>query len=108
MYPAECCRRTALLTIHRNVKYTTTVPASSVDSADVEIHKTFLDTIGRTSLIIKARNLVDDLRERELIVSYDLPLSASLRKPFIVFGSTLAMFVGTWLLGNLNLQFASK
>ncbi|KAK5663324.1 hypothetical protein OQA88_3752 [Cercophora sp. LCS_1] len=92
----------------QNIKYTTAVPASSIDSFDVELHKTFLDTIGRTAVIIKARNLVDDLRERELVISYDLPLSASLRKPLVVFGSTLAVFVGTWLLGNLNLQFASK
>ncbi|KAK1754849.1 Ribophorin I [Echria macrotheca] len=88
-----------------NVKYTTTIPPSTITSAEVQIHQTFLDTIGRTALVIKARNLVDDLRERELVVSYDYPLSATLRKPLIVFGSMMTIFVSTWLLGNLNLKF---
>jgi oligosaccharyltransferase complex subunit alpha (ribophorin I) len=91
-----------------NVKYSTAVPQSSITSDDVEVQKTFLDTIGRTVLVIKARNLVDELRERELIVTYDYPLSASLRKPVIVFGSAMALFVSTWVLGNLNLKFTSK
>jgi len=91
-----------------NVKYSTTVPRSSITSDDIEIHKTFLDTVGRTVLVIKARNLVDDHRERELMVSYDYPLSASLRKPLIVFGSAMTVFVSAWLLGNLDLKFTSK
>lgn len=90
------------------MKYSTTVPQSSITSDDIEIHKTFLDTVGRTVLVIKARNLVDELRERELIVSYDYPLSASLRKPLIVFGSTMALFVSTWMLGNLDFKFSTK
>jgi oligosaccharyltransferase complex subunit alpha (ribophorin I) len=81
------------------------VPASSITSDDIEIHMTFLDTIGRTALVIKARNLVDDFRERELVVSYDYPLSARLRKPVLIFGSAMALFVSTWVLGNLNLKF---
>ncbi|KAK4673087.1 dolichyl-diphosphooligosaccharide--protein glycosyltransferase subunit 1 [Podospora pseudopauciseta] len=91
-----------------NVKYVTSIPTQSITSADVEIHKTFLDTIGRTALVIKARNLVDDFRDRELVVSYDYPLSASLRKPFIVFSSAIAFFVAVWLVGNIELKFASS
>ena len=56
--------------------------------------------------MIKARNLVDDFRDRELVVSYDYPLTASLRKPVIVIASSMAFFAGIWLLGNLNLQFS--
>ncbi|KAK0746094.1 Ribophorin I [Schizothecium vesticola] len=89
-----------------NVKYTTTIPSSSIVSAKVVIHKTFLDSVGRTSLVIKARNLVDDFRDRELVVSYDYPLTASLRKPIVVIASSMAFFAGIWLLGNLNLQFS--
>ncbi|KAK3393212.1 Ribophorin I [Podospora didyma] len=90
-----------------NVKYSTSIPSSSIKEAGVEVHKTFLDTIGRTTLVIKARNLVDDLRERELVVTYDYPLLASIRKPLIVFGSMVALFVGTWLLGTIDLKFAT-
>lgn len=74
----------------------------------MEIHKTFLDTVGRTALIIKARNLVDDFRDRELIVSYDVPFMASIRKPMVVFGSMLATFVAAYVIGGVELKFASK
>jgi len=67
-----------------------------------------LDTIGRTALIIKARNLVDDFRDRDLVVSYEVPLAASLRKPLVIFVSTLAVFVAVWAVGTLDLNFASS
>ena len=74
----------------------------------MEVHKTFLDTVGRPALIIKARNLVDDFRDREVIVSYDYPLVASLRKPFIVFTSMLGVFVAAWILGGVEMKFSTK
>lgn len=49
-----------------NVKYETTVP---VMSAETELHRTFMDTLGRTTLKLTALNVVDDIRERELVVS---------------------------------------
>lgn len=89
----------------RNIKYYTTIPPSAVTSTDVEIHKTFLDTVGRTVLIIKARNLVDEFRGRELIVYYDVPFLASIRKPLVVFGSMLATFVAAYIIGGVELKF---
>lgn len=97
-----------LIIICRNVKYYTTIPPSSITGVDVNIHKTYLDTIGRTALVIKARNLVDDFRDRELIVSYDVPFLVSLRKPLIVFGSMAATFVAAYVIGGVELKFASK
>jgi len=91
-----------------NVKYYTSIPSSSITEAEVGTHITFLDTIGRTTLTIKAQNLVDDLRDRELVVSYDYPLSAALRKPVVIFASLMAAFVGVWVLGNLDLKFTSS
>jgi len=73
----------------------------------VGLHKTFLDTIGRTTLVIRASNLVDDFRDRELVVSYDYPLLAILRKPLVIFGSVMAVFVGAWVLGNVEMKFSS-
>lgn len=100
-------QRPYLTGLHRNVNYYTAVPQSSIVSADVEIHKTFLDTIGRTALIIKARNLVDDFRDRELIVSYDVPFMVSIRKPLVVFGSMVATFVTAYVIGGVELKFSS-
>lgn len=91
-----------------NVKYYTTIPGASIIEADVEVHKTFLDTLGRTALIIKAQNLVDDFRDRELIVSYDYSLAASLRKPLLVFASMVGVFISAWILGGVEVKFSSK
>ncbi|KAH6854202.1 Ribophorin I [Chaetomium sp. MPI-CAGE-AT-0009] len=91
-----------------NVKYHTSVPGQSIDDASVELHRTFLDTIGRTALVIKSRNLVDDFRDRELVVTYDYPLAAALRKPLIIFGSAVAVFVSAWVVGNLELKFDAR
>lgn len=92
----------------RNVKYHTSVPSQSISQVSVELHRTFLDTLGRTALVIKGRNLVDDFRDRELVITYDYPLVAALRKPLIIFGSAVTVFVGAWLVGNLELKFDTR
>ncbi|KAI1430054.1 Ribophorin I [Xylaria sp. FL1777] len=91
-----------------NVKFYTTAPDSSITQHSVDIVRTYLDTIGRTVLTIKARNLVDELRDRELIVSYEYSTAAALRKPFVIFSSTMAVFVGIWLLSKLDVSFSTK
>lgn len=77
-------------------------------STSVDLTRTYLDTIGRTHVNIKARNLVDEFRDRHLIISYDAPLSSALRKPLIVFASAMAVFVTTWALGQLQVEFKQK
>jgi len=91
----------------RNVKFSTLIPPASITETSVDVYKTYLDTIGRTTLTIKARNLVDDFRDRELVVTYDYPLLATLRKPLIIFGSMAAVFVAAWIIGGVELKFSS-
>lgn len=88
-----------------NVKFQTTVP---ITSHSITTHRTFMDTIGRTSLNIRARNLVDDIRGREIIVTYQYPLMAGLRKPLVIFGSVLSLLAGVWVLGRLNTSISAK
>ncbi|KAI1368755.1 oligosaccharyltransferase alpha subunit [Xylaria arbuscula] len=91
-----------------NVKFYTSAPGSSITEHSVDIVRTYLDTVGRTVLTIKARNLVDELRDRELLVSYEYSTAAALRKPFVIFSSTMAVFVGIWLLSKLDVSFSTK
>lgn len=91
-----------------NVKFYTDLPESSITEAAVGIHKTFLDTLGRTSVTIKARNLVDELRDRRLIISYETSLTETLRKPFIVFASVISLYVAAWAIGTVQVGFAPK
>ncbi|KAF3016198.1 dolichyl-diphosphooligosaccharide--protein glycosyltransferase subunit 1 [Neopestalotiopsis sp. 37M] len=91
-----------------NVKYFTSIPESSIIESTVDHQKTYLDTVGRTVLTLKARNIPDEFRDRELYVSYDYSFIASLRKPFVIFGSVISVFVGTWLLSKIEVKFSSK
>ncbi|KAH8676078.1 oligosaccharyltransferase alpha subunit [Xylariales sp. PMI_506] len=91
-----------------NVKYYTSIPQSAITGATVDRERTYLDTLGRTVLTIKARNLADDFRDREVLVSYEYSLVASLRKPIVIFGSALAVFVGTYLLSKVDVKFSTK
>ncbi|RYP47054.1 hypothetical protein DL768_006849 [Monosporascus sp. mg162] len=91
-----------------NVKFHTTIPASSVLGYTIDRQQTYLDTIGRTVLTIKARNLVDDFRGRDLIVSYDYSFIASLRKPLVIFSSMMTVFVGIWVLSKVEVKFSTK
>ncbi|ORY57488.1 Ribophorin I [Pseudomassariella vexata] len=91
-----------------NVKFYTTIPQSSITDHIVDLQTTYLDTIGRTVLTIRARNLPDEFRDRELIVSYDYSFFASLRKPLVIFGSMMVVFVGTWLISKIDMKFSTK
>jgi oligosaccharyltransferase complex subunit alpha (ribophorin I) len=57
---------------------------------------------------IKARNLVDDFRDRDLIITYDYSIMASLRKPFIVYASMVGVFVVAWIVGGLEVGFSTS
>ncbi|KAL5618768.1 hypothetical protein FOVSG1_000990 [Fusarium oxysporum f. sp. vasinfectum] len=85
-----------------NVKFHTNIPESSILSTSVDLTRTYLDTVGRTAVSIKARNLVDEFRDRQLIISYDAPLSSALRKPLVIFASAMVVFVTTWALGQVQ------
>lgn len=104
-----CCKTTVTNTIdNRNVKFFADLPDSSITETAIGTHKTFLDTVGRTSVTIKAQNLVDDFRDRNLFITYDTTTASTLRKPLVVFLSTLAIYVATWTAGKVQVGFAKK
>ena len=67
-----------------------------------------MDTTGRTIVTYTAINIVDDLRDRELIVTYDYPWLAGLRKPFVIFASVYGLFVAAWAIGSLDVGIRGK
>lgn len=67
-----------------------------------------MDTTGRTALTLTAINIVDDLRDRELIITYDYPFLAGFRKPIVIFLSTLSLFVAAWGIGTLDVSIKGK
>lgn len=77
-------------------------------SAETGLYPTFMDTIGRTSLTLTAINVVDEFRDRNLVVTYDYPFYARFRKPLTIFGGVLSLFVVGWVLGNLDVSIGKK
>lgn len=67
-----------------------------------------MDTIGRTTLTLTAMNIVDELRDRELVVTYDYPFSARFTKPLTIFAGMLVVFGASWVLGNLDVSIGRK
>lgn len=53
-----------------NVKYHTPI---AVVSEEIFLHKSFMDTVGRTSLKLVALNLIDESRNQDIIVSRSQP-----------------------------------
>ena len=67
-----------------------------------------MDTLGRTTLTLNAINIVDDLRDRELIVTYDYPLLAGLRKPLMIFMGFISLFAAAWAIGSVDVGIHGK
>ena len=67
-----------------------------------------MDTTGRTALTLTAYNVVDDVRDRELLVTYDYPLSAAFRKPVVIFSAVLSLFVAVWAIGQVDTGIKAK
>ena len=91
--------------LHRNIKFES--PIALVDN-EVTLHKTFMDTLGRTTLKLTAINLIDQSRADEIVVTYDYQTSAALRKPLTIFAGTLCVFFTAWLVGKLDVSIATK
>ncbi|CAG9971398.1 unnamed protein product [Clonostachys byssicola] len=91
-----------------NVKLLADVPESSIVETTVDVHKTYLDTIGRTAVTIKARNLVDEFKDRDLIIYYEVPSAMTLRKPLVIFASFLTVYAAAWAIGKVEVGFGQK
>ena len=64
-----------------------------------------MDTIGRPTVVLRTRNLVDEVAKgKDIIVSYTYPKSALLRKPLMVATGVGALFVAIFLLGRVDVR----
>ncbi|KAI4104013.1 MAG: hypothetical protein L6R37_003495 [Teloschistes peruensis] len=89
----------------RNVRFETEVPLVGVDEGT---HRTFMDTVGRTTLKLTAMNVVDEARDKTLIVTYDYPFSAAFRKPITIFLGVAAVFATAWGIGRLDVSIGKQ
>ncbi|KAL8864747.1 MAG: hypothetical protein Q9174_007237, partial [Haloplaca sp. 1 TL-2023] len=89
----------------QNVKWETEVPVVGVEQS---LHRTFMDTVGRTMIKFTAMNVVDESRDKPLIVTYDYPFVAAFRKPITIFFGVLAVFTTAWGIGRLDVSIGKQ
>jgi oligosaccharyltransferase complex subunit alpha (ribophorin I) len=65
------------------------------------LHRTFLDSLGRTAIRLTFANVVDEKRGKDIIVIYEYPRFAGARKVVVVALGVLGLFVtrlvGGWI-----------
>ena len=88
-----------------NVEFESAVP---LVSSEVSRHRTFMDTLGRTTLKLSAINLIDSSRDQTITVSYDYPVTAAFRKPVTVFVGVMAVFVAAYVIGKVDISISAK
>ncbi|EKG21163.1 Ribophorin I [Macrophomina phaseolina MS6] len=89
----------------KNIKFDTSVP---IISNETSLHRTFMDTVGRTTLHLTALNLNDEWRGRDLIVTYDYPWIEAFRKPITITLGMFAVFTAAWALGSIDTSIGAK
>ncbi|KAI9673925.1 MAG: dolichyl-diphosphooligosaccharide--protein glycosyltransferase subunit 1 [Caeruleum heppii] len=88
-----------------DIQFSTPTP---LISSTISHHRTFMDTLGRTSLTLTAMNLVDDMRDRELIVKYTYSPLAMFRKPLTVAAGMFVVFGTAWVVGRMDVRIGGK
>lgn len=68
-------------------------------SSEQSLHKTFMDTVGRTELKLSAMNVVDEARDTKIVVLYDYPFFAAFRKPLTIVVGVLSTFAAIYGVG---------
>lgn len=65
------------------------------------IHKTFMDTTGRSVIILTAQNLVDEKAKQEMYIEYDYSTTAIYRKPGVLMSIFGLMFGSSIFLNRI-------
>ena len=89
----------------KNIRWQTVVPVEEVAQRR---HKTFMDTVGRTSVELTARNLCDDWTERDLVVMYEYPTWAGWRKPLRIVASMVGVFGVAFVLSRVDVSIGGQ
>ncbi|KAL9636680.1 MAG: hypothetical protein Q9164_002665 [Protoblastenia rupestris] len=84
-----------------DVQYESPIP---LVASEVSSHKTFMDTLGRTTLKLTAMNVVDQSRDQDVIVTYSYPITAAFRKPITIFAGVMAVFITAWGVMSLDVS----
>ena len=96
----------------QNIRWETKSSTSSsglpILKAEQSLHKTFMDTLGRTELRLSAMNVIDESRDVDLVIVYDYPFLAAFRKPVTIFVGLVSVFAVAWAVGQVDTSIGKK
>ncbi|KAI9369273.1 Ribophorin I [Aspergillus egyptiacus] len=99
----------------RNVRYETVegplsngLPGASQIQSTLSTHKTFLDTLGRTTLTLTVESLTDEARDSQLVVIYDYSFWDGMRKPVTITAGLLSLFAALWAVSNIDVSIQKR
>ncbi|KAI2787375.1 hypothetical protein POX_f07739 [Penicillium oxalicum] len=84
------------------------LPGRNQINATLSSLKTYMDTLGRTTLTLEVNSLTDEARDSQLLVVYDHTITDALRKPLTIFAGLLTVFVGIWAVGKLDVSIKKR
>ena len=67
-----------------------------------------MDTLGRPTLKLTALNVVDDWRDKELVVTYEYPWTAGYRKPLTIAAGLGSIFLAVYVLGSVDTRIGAR
>ncbi|KAK2740222.1 dolichyl-diphosphooligosaccharide--protein glycosyltransferase subunit 1 [Onygenales sp. PD_40] len=94
--------------VHYELVEGTGMPARDQVRDEVTLHKTFMDTVGRTVLGLSVENVVDECRDGWVVITYDYPSLEILRKPLTIAAGLFGVFVTVWGLGRLDVSIKKR
>ncbi|KAL3471687.1 Ribophorin I [Aspergillus californicus] len=99
----------------RNVRYQAVegpssngLPGPSEIESSLSTHKTFMDTLGRTTLTLTVESLTDEARDSQLLVTYDYSFWDAMRKPVTFTAGLLSVFVAVWFIGTIDVSIKKR
>ncbi|KAL4974500.1 Ribophorin I [Aspergillus desertorum] len=99
----------------RNVRYEAVegptsngLPSASQIRSSLSTHKTFLDTLGRTTLTLTVESLTDEARDSQLVVTYDYSFWDGMRKPITITTGLLCIFAAVWAITNIDVSIKKR
>lgn len=89
----------------RNVQFSTRVP---IASHEITTHKTFMDTLGRPTLTLTAINVVDEWRDKELVITYNYPWTAGYRKPLTIAAGLGSLLLAVFVISSVDTSIGRR
>jgi oligosaccharyltransferase complex subunit alpha (ribophorin I) len=90
----------------RSIEFSTSFP---YETSHIDVHNSFMDTIGRPSVILTAHNAVEDWREKgDLVITYEYPWVEGFRKPLTIAAAIFGAFFTVWVVGSLDVRIGKR